>query len=954
MSKQRGGLALWAALISVGSLLAMTAGPAAAATPVVSDPHVRIGGRAPVLPAGAVVTGPSNGAATVTAELALKPADQGALDAFVAAVSTPGSPQYHQFLKPGEFGPRFGPAPSTIASARSWLASNGLRVGATSGDGLLIPATGTVTQMERAFGVSVVDTRLPSGRVSRYVGSAPAVPSSLVASVEAVIGLSSVALPSPQIVHGPNPAPIGPGVTSVPRTAGGSSGIAGSVPRAAPVTAHQTPVACPAAATVAAQNGAYTADQLAGIYGMSQFYGLGQDGSGVTIGVYELEPFNASDVAAYKSCYNVTNSITPVNVDGGSSGAQSGEAALDVEDVTGLAPGAAIKVFIGPQSGNGPLDTYEAMVSDPSVNVISTSWGVCEPLMATSPGQQATESAIFAEAAALGKTVVAAAGDSGSSDCYFPPSDVDATVTVDDPADQPNVTGVGGTSLLGAGPNEAVWNDFYGSGGGGVSSDFVQPGWQYGPGVDSAAALAQCKAIGRSSCREVPDLAASSDPAHGYVIYLSGGWRIVGGTSAASPLMAAMTAVIDQSLGAPAGLLNPALYNSGTCAASPFNDVTGGNNAILPSSGSRFGATANYDLASGWGSANAQRLTFALISHPTCPVVTSVLPAKGIIAGGGKVTVLGTNFAGATTVSFGVAGDAPFTVNSNTSITATVPPGPATGGTVDVIVQGPSGVGRPVAADRYTYVRPGYWSVASDGGIFAFGAAGFHGSTGALRLNRPVVGMASTADDQGYWLVASDGGIFSFGDARFYGSTGGIHLNQPIVGMAATPDGGGYWLVASDGGIFSFGDAAFRGSTGALRLNQPIVGMAATPDGGGYWLVASDGGIFSFGDAAFRGSTGALRLNRPVVGMAASADGRGYWLVASDGGIFSFGDARFYGSTGAIHLNRPMVGMAGTLDGRGYWLVASDGGIFSFGDARFYGSTGAIHLNQPIVGMSAT
>ena len=83
---------------------------------------------------------------------------------------------------------------------------------------------------------------------------------------------------------------------------------------------------------------------------------------------------------------------------------------------------------------------------------------------------------------------------------------------------------------------------------------------------------------------------------------------------------------------------------------------------------------------------------------------------------------------------------------------------------------------------------------------------------------------------RGYWLVASDGGIFAFGDAAFHGSTGTIRLNRPVVGMAATPGGQGYWLVASDGGIFSFGDAAFHGSTGAIRLNQPVVGMAATPE----------------------------------------------------------------------------------------------------------------------------
>ncbi len=246
----------------------------------------------------------------------------------------------------------------------------------------------------------------------------------------------------------------------------------------------------------------------------------------------------------------------------------------------------------------------------------------------------------------------------------------------------------------------------------------------------------------------------------------------------------------------------------------------------------------------------------------------------------------------------------------------------------------------------------GYQLVASDGGIFNYGSAGFFGSTGNLHLNAPIVGMAPTPDGAGYWLVASDGGIFNYGDAAFAGSAGALRLNAPIVGMAATPDGGGYWLVASDGGIFTYGDAVFHGSAGALHLNAPIVGMAPTPDGAGYWLVASDGGIFSYGDAAFAGSAGALHLNAPVVGMASSPDGAGYWLVASDGGIFNYGDAGFDGSAGALHLNAPVVGMDASTDGGGYWLVASDGGIFNYGDAGFFGSAGSIRLNAPIVGMS--
>ena len=79
-----------------------------------------------------------------------------------------------------------------------------------------------------------------------------------------------------------------------------------------------------------------------------------------------------------------------------------------------------------------------------------------------------------------------------------------------------------------------------------------------------------------------------------------------------------------------------------------------------------------------------------------------------------------------------------------------------------------------------------------------------------------MVGIARAGNSNGYWLVASDGGIFSFG-APFLGSTGNIHLNQPVVGMASTPSGGGYWFVASDGGIFAFGHATFDGSMGATR-----------------------------------------------------------------------------------------------------------------------------------------
>ena len=147
-------------------------------------------------------------------------------------------------------------------------------------------------------------------------------------------------------------------------------------------------------------------------------------------------------------------------------------------------------------------------------------------------------------------------------------------------------------------------------------------------------------------------------------------------------------------------------------------------------------------------------------------------------------------------------------------------------------------------------------AAALGAGLRGPGTAAAHASTPvpatatvhtAAVSNYPMVAMAPTPDGAGYWMVASDGGIFSFGDAGFYGSLGGVRLNKPIVGMASTPDGHGYWLVASDGGIFSFGDAGFHGSAvdfdaaGAARS----VGIMAV--GSGYWIPDNMGQVDSLG-----------------------------------------------------------------------------------------------------------
>ena len=159
--------------------------------------------------------------------------------------------------------------------------------------------------------------------------------------------------------------------------------------------------------------------------------------------------------------------------------------------------------------------------------------------------------------------------------------------------------------------------------------------------------------------------------------------------------------------------------------------------------------------------------------------------------------------------------------------------------------------------------------------VTAHGAVAAAGPVGGMSLSQPVVGMAATSTGRGYWLVAADGGVFAFGDARFYGSMGNVALNAPIVGMAASPTSQGYWLVGADGGIFAF-HASFYGSTGSVHLVAPVTGMAATPSGRGYWLAAEDGGVFTFGDAPFYGSDARLG-GAPTVGIAGGP--AGYWLV---------------------------------------------------------------------------
>jgi len=333
-------------------------------------------------------------------------------------------------------------------------------------------------------------------------------------------------------------------------------------------------------------------------------------------------------------------------------------------------------------------------------------------------------------------------------------------------------------------------------------------------------------------------------------------------------------------------------------------------------------------------------------------IVSGVQPTAGPAAGGTPVTITGAGFSGAfTDIMFGSVHQPTYTIVNDNVITTTAPPG---SGVVNVVVFGGDGSTPSVLSprDRYNY-SPGYMLGANDGGIFSFGQsaghANFFGSAGNIHLNKPIVGMAMTPDGGGYWLVAADGGVFAYGDAYFYGSTGGVTLNKPVVAIATTPDGAGYWLVAADGGVFGYGDALFHGSTGAITLAAPVVGIAPTRSGNGYLLAASDGGVFAFGDAAFEGSAGGLPLAAPVTGITTSGAGNGYLLVGADGGVFAYGGATYHGSLAGLSLAAPASAIAATADGSGYWIATQSGGVFNEGSAGFYGDVAGLALNGPIV-----
>lgn len=175
-------------------------------------------------------------------------------------------------------------------------------------------------------------------------------------------------------------------------------------------------------------------DTLGSDYQVGSLLDDGQNGARKTVAVYELAPHSVSDVAAYKSCFGLTNSVTAVSVDGGGTVNSNGtaEADIDIEQVATQATHASILSYEGPNSEDGAYDVWSAIVSDDSAQVVSSSWGECEP-DAQAGGPISSYSTLFNQAATQGQTVLVATGDSGSESC-FQSDESDTTLEVGYPA----------------------------------------------------------------------------------------------------------------------------------------------------------------------------------------------------------------------------------------------------------------------------------------------------------------------------------------------------------------------------------------------------------------------------------------------------------------------------------------------------------------------------------------
>lgn len=482
-------------------------------------------------------------------------------------------PKDRQYLTREEFAARYGADPGDVAKVEAFAHQHNLTVVEASLPRRTVVLSGTIANFSAAFGVTLANYEHGEGSFRGRTGPVT-VPADLAGVVQGVFGLDNRRQARPR----------GRGFRPIEEAR-------------------------------AAGQGGFTAPQVAQLYNFPSAV----NGAGECIGILEFGGgYTASDLNTYFQQLGLTApQITAVSVDGVSNQPQPGsnspdvEVDLDIEVAAAVAPGAQIVVYFAPFTEQGWVDVISTAVNDTQhkPSVISISWGYAEGNDIWS--QQAIQAVdqSFQAAAAMGVTVCVASGDDGSRDQIN-----DGLAHVDFPASSEYVLGCGGTTLQGSGnqiASEVVWNDGVNGGatGGGVSDYIGLPSWQQSANVPPSVNP------GSHLGRGVPDVAANADPNSGYQVLSDGMQGVVGGTSAAAPLWAGLTALINQQIGKPVGLLNPLIY-AGSVSGPGFHDITSGSNDITGQIGG-YNAATGWDACTGWGSPNGSALAAALSGSST-------------------------------------------------------------------------------------------------------------------------------------------------------------------------------------------------------------------------------------------------------------------------------------------------------------------------------------------------
>ncbi len=543
------------------------------------------------------------------------------LAAFATAVSTPGSPNYRHFAPVPQLERRFGAPPAARRRVADYLRRAGATAVRVDPSGLFVVATMRRGLAERLFTTTLKTVRSASGQRYTAPAQAASVPRPLHGLVTGVVGLDTRPLSAP-VAHGPR--------ASQPSSAYGS--VSG------------TPAGC----AQGRDSGGFTPNQYLTAYGLTQLHNQGLRGSGERVALIEVDGFKASDLQTFARCFGVgVPHLHAFGVGVNHPLSPGPEATLDVEVLTAAAPKlAGIDVYETTADAAGSLQAFVAPLENAGFKpqVISASLGLCEPSIRQALGRSGIDiaEAEFQLAASGGISLLAASGDSGSADCTESDGTPDDFLAVNFPASSPWVTAVGGTNLHLTAQNtiasEVVWNDTNlspgSAGGGGTSILFSRPSYQSGT-----------VAGGR---RVLPDASMLADVAPGYTVFCTASdcingapspWQSVGGTSAATPLLAGGVAVVDQLMRererADIGQLNPLLYRIGRSSLQSrvYNDVTQYGNDVgpyIPGNGQPLGcctAIPGFDAASGWGSVNLSALaSAALLLQPPAANVKLSLP----------------------------------------------------------------------------------------------------------------------------------------------------------------------------------------------------------------------------------------------------------------------------------------------------------------------------------------